>query len=48
MAGADCYMHFEGFTDSLPCSPHPSAVYKEQPYRQAQSPRDLLDLLDIA
>lgn len=35
---ADCSSHYSGLGDSLPCSPHLSALYKDQPYGQAQSP----------
>lgn len=38
LAGADCSSHYSGLSDSLPCSPHLSALYKDQPYGQAQSP----------
>lgn len=34
LAGADCSSHDSGLCDSLPCSPHLSALYKDLPYGQ--------------
>lgn len=37
-AAADCSRHYSGLSDSLPRSPHLSALHKAQPYGQAGSP----------
>lgn len=43
LAGADCSSHYSSLCDSLPCSPHLSALYKELPYgRGSEAPWPLL------
>ena len=38
LAGADCSGHYSGLSDSLPCSPHLSALYKDRPYGPLSHP----------
>lgn len=38
LAGADCCSHYSGLSDSLPCSPRLSTLYKDQAYGAGSKP----------